>query len=76
MAKLTKEDKDWRAESDARTLIEAEKVRDDSGRHKAALVKLKVIVEAAKDEISVAGKVSKNKITKEKVTKKPKSKKK
>ena len=76
MATLTGAEKKWQAENDARTLIEAEKVRDDSGRHKAALGQLEKIVEAAKDEISVAGKVSKKKITKTKVIKKPKNKKK
>jgi len=32
-------DRDWRAESDMRTLAEAEEIKRDSKRHKAALAK-------------------------------------
>ncbi|MBF5006859.1 hypothetical protein [Diaphorobacter caeni] len=32
-------DHDWRAESDMRTLAEAEEIKRDSKRHKAALAK-------------------------------------
>ena len=34
-----KADDDWRAEGDLRTLIEAEKIRKDAGRYKAAMAK-------------------------------------
>lgn len=36
MAKITSEEKRWRAESDARTLAEAQKILQDSSRSKAA----------------------------------------
>lgn len=34
--KLTADEKRWRAESDARTLAEAQKILQDNARHKAA----------------------------------------
>ena len=37
--KMSAEEKDWQAESDLRTLIEAEKVKADKPRLKAAMAK-------------------------------------
>jgi len=34
-----KSDNDWRAESDLRTLMEAQKIKSDKGRFRAALAK-------------------------------------
>lgn len=36
MAKMTADEKKWRAESDARTLAEAQKILQDNARSKAA----------------------------------------
>ncbi len=36
-AKLSAEDKKWRAENDVRTLIEAEEIKADPERYKAAI---------------------------------------
>lgn len=36
---MSKEEKDWRAEDDLRTLIEAEKIKKDKARLKAAMAK-------------------------------------
>lgn len=41
------EERDWKAESDLRTMIEAEKVRRDPERMKAAMEKRKELIEAA-----------------------------
>lgn len=40
-AQMKKQEADWRAEADLRTLIEAAKIRKDSGRLKLALEKKK-----------------------------------
>jgi hypothetical protein len=38
--KMTADDKKWRAEQDVRTLIEAEKIKRDGGRHGIAMKQL------------------------------------
>jgi len=38
---MTAQDRKWRAESDARTLVEAQEIKADRPRHKAALKCLK-----------------------------------
>lgn len=39
-------DNDWRAEDDLRTLIEAEKIKKDAKRIKAAMIKLRELKKA------------------------------
>ena len=41
ISKMDEEERKWRAEDDARTLIRAEEVKADKGRLKAALKNLK-----------------------------------
>lgn len=41
-------DKDWMAESDLRTLIDAEKIKKDKGRYGAAMKKHKEMMDAMK----------------------------
>ena len=38
---VTMEDKDWRAESDMRTLIDAQEIMKDKARYKAAMAEAK-----------------------------------
>ena len=61
MAKLTAQDKKWRAESDARTLIEAENIRNNTGRRKAAIGKAKEMAKEALQNAKAAEKVAKTK---------------
>ena len=65
MVKISKEEREWRAESDAHTLIEAEAINGDSARKKAAIAKAKSIAEDAKKKARAAEKVAK-KVTKRK----------
>lgn len=46
-------DKDWQADSDARTLTDAEKVRGDNKRHTAACKKLKEQARVAEMEAKI-----------------------
>jgi len=46
--KLSDEEKDWRAEDDLRTLIEAEKIKQDPKRLKPAMAKKKALSQALK----------------------------
>lgn len=48
-AGMSKEEKDWRAEEDLRTLIEAEKIKKDKARLKAAMAKKREKVKALQD---------------------------
>ena len=66
MAKLTAEDKKWRAESDAYTLIEAQSIMEDASRKKAAMSKVRGIAQDAKKRANAAEKVAKKKVTKSK----------
>lgn len=43
---MAKEEKDWRAEDDLRTLIEAEKIKADKPRLKAAMTKKRELKKA------------------------------
>ena len=43
---MSKQEKQWQAESDARTLTEAQEIRSDADRYKAAKRELKKQVEA------------------------------
>lgn len=43
---MSKEEKDWRAKEDLHTLIEAEKIKQDSGRLKAAMAKKRELKKA------------------------------
>jgi len=57
--KLTAEDKKWRAESDARTLIEAESIKGDSARRRAAITAAKTIVKEKEKEVKAVKKIIK-----------------
>jgi len=73
--KMTKEEKNWRAQDDARILIEAESIKSDSPRNTLALGQAKVIAEDAKKRAKAAEKVSNKKKapSKRKTTTKKKS---
>ena len=43
---LSSDEKDWRAEDDLRTLIEAEKIKQDKARLKAAMTKKRELSKA------------------------------
>jgi len=53
-------DEKWRAESDGRTLIEAQEIRNDSKRHKRALLQLKEQTTTAKGAVDLETKVTKD----------------
>jgi hypothetical protein len=52
-------DKDYQAENDGRTLMEAQEIRNDSARHKKALACLKEKEAAACDAVAMEEKVKK-----------------
>jgi len=56
-SKLTAEDKRWRAESDARTLIEAESIKNDSARKRAAITAAKTIIKEKEKEVKAVKKI-------------------
>ena len=56
--KLTAEDKKWRAERDARTLIEASIVEADPTRKKLAAGEMKKIAEETKEKAKAIGKAA------------------
>ena len=58
MISMTAQDKIWRAESDAGTLIEAEAIQADSKRKKAAIGAAKAIAKIAQDKAKAAMKVA------------------
>jgi hypothetical protein len=72
MTKMTKQEKEWRAESDAHTLITAEAIMSDSVRKKLALQKVKTIADEREKEAKAAKRVANKKRTtrKRKATKK------
>ncbi len=55
-AKPLSEDMKWKAESDARTLREAEEIRMDAPRYKRAVTELQKLEASAKKALQVAGK--------------------
>lgn len=63
---LTKEEKRWRAESDARTLVEAEVISSDSSRKSAALKELKRMAKEAQEAAGRMKKVANSKNKKKK----------
>jgi len=72
MAKLTAQDKKWRAESDAYTLVEAETIKLDKSRKSAAIKEVKEIVKRKKKEAMAAERVSKKKPAPKKVVRRKK----
>ena len=58
---MTAQDKKWRAEEDARTLISAEAIQVDSKRKKAAISAAKVMAKEAQDRAKAAMKVANKK---------------
>ena len=57
--KLTAEDKRWRADSDARTLMEAEAIKGDGTRKRAAISAAKQIVKEKIKEVKAVQKLIK-----------------
>jgi len=50
----TKEEKQWRAESDARTLLEAERIKQDNARKKMAIAQVAKIEKEAESTLKSA----------------------
>ncbi len=66
---MTKEEKEWQAENDAYTLINAETIKSDKSRYRAALDKVKKVVKEKEKEANAAKKVvKKKKVVKRKKT--------
>ena len=59
VSKLTAEDKRWRAESDARTLMEAETIKGDATRKRAAIGAAKQMVKEKVKEVKAVQKLIK-----------------
>ena len=59
VVKLTIQEKKWRAEDDARTLISAEAIKADAGRKRAALTAAKQIVREKEKEVKAVKKIIK-----------------
>lgn len=57
-ATISAEEKEWRAESDARTLVEADVIKSDPERLKAAQEKAKKMVEEKKRESEAMDRVA------------------
>lgn len=57
-AKMSAEDKKWQAENDARTLAEAEVIKNDSSRLKAAQNAAKGMAKEKQDEASAMSNVA------------------
>lgn len=69
MARMTKDEKDWRARDDAYTLINAEAIMSDTARKKLALQKVQSIADEREKEAKAAKKVAnKRRTTKKKPT--------
>jgi len=64
--KLTAEDKRWRAQVDARTLISAETIKGDSARNRAAIGAAKQIVKEKEKEVKAVKKIIKSTVKKRK----------
>lgn len=52
---VSAQEKKWRAESDARTLIEAQEIKLDKARHRAAVKCLREQAAAAQKAVEAAG---------------------
>lgn len=63
---LTAQDKKWRAQDDARTLIQSKEIEADKSRLNLAIKEAGSIAEKAKKEANAAVKVSKRKVKKSK----------
>ena len=63
MTRMTKQEKEWQAESDAHTLITAEAILADSVRKKLALQKVMSIAKEKENEAKAAKKVANKKRT-------------
>lgn len=49
MAQMSKDEKEWRAERDLNTLIDAEKIKKDPARLKPAMARKRLLEKALKD---------------------------
>ena len=61
MVKLSSQDLKWQAESDARTLMNANEIAESKGRLRAALQEVKSIKKEAENTAKRAGKLAKTK---------------
>lgn len=57
--RLTAQDKKWRAESDANTLINAEAIKADASRKRAAIAAAKQIIKDKEKEVKAVRKIIK-----------------
>jgi len=57
--RMTAEDKKWRADSDARTLMEAEAIKSDATRKRAAINAAKQIIKEKVKEVKAVQKLIK-----------------
>lgn len=73
---ITADEKKWRAESDARTLMEATEIQNKKGRLTAALREVKNIQKEAERTAKKAGNLTKKKPAKRKATPKKRTRKK
>lgn len=65
--KMTEDERRWRAESDARTLVEAEVIKQDASRKKAASEAAKRLAEKEKAEARAMSRVARMSPTKKRV---------
>jgi len=65
---ITKREKEWRAENDAYTMIEAATIESDAARKRAALSKIKEIAKEREQAAKVAKRVAIKKLPKKKAT--------
>jgi len=57
--RLSKQERDWRAQDDARTLITAEAIKTDTTRRKAAISAAKQIIKEKEKEVKAVRKIIK-----------------
>lgn len=58
--KLTEQEKKWRAQADARTLVEAEAIKADVARQKLAKVEAEKMMKQKQDELNAIKKITGN----------------
>lgn len=69
-ASISADEKRWQAESDARTLLEAQKIETSKSRKGAALREIKKINKATEKELKIGKKLITKKTTPKKTTRK------
>lgn len=56
---MNKQEKEWQAQEDARTLARAEEIKNDSSRKKAAIKEARKIVKEKEKEVKAIKKIAK-----------------